>query len=58
MFLVGLSLIADFYLHFAEEPRYPRLALDVLTAFYLNQGVVRDFFERRASGPPERMRMP
>ena len=49
MLLVGLSLVAliVLYLSGVGEPRYLRLAINVVIAFYLNQGVVQQYFERR-----------
>jgi hypothetical protein len=50
MLLVGLSLLIliVLYLSGVDEPRYPRLAINVVIAFYLNQGSVREYFERPA----------
>jgi len=58
MLLVGLALVADLYLWVGGDPRYGRLGIDVIMAFYLNQGVVRAWFERHdpmlpASLPPD-----
>jgi hypothetical protein len=49
MLLVGVSLVALMllYLSGVGEPRYLRLAINVVIAFYLNQGVVQQYFERR-----------
>jgi uncharacterized membrane protein (DUF2068 family) len=49
MLLVGLSLVIliALYLSGVDEPRYLRLAINVVIAFYLNQGLVHDYFERR-----------
>ncbi len=49
MLLVGLSLVALIVLYVTGvgEPRYLRLAINVVIAFYLNQGVVHEYFERR-----------
>jgi hypothetical protein len=49
MLLVGVSLVALIVLYLAGvgEPRYLRLAINVVIAFYLNQGVVQEYFERR-----------
>jgi hypothetical protein len=49
MLLVGVSLVALMllYLSGVGEPRYLRLAINVVIAFYLNQGVVQEYFERR-----------
>lgn len=46
MVVVGVSLVASLYLYWLGDPPYPRMAIDVVLAFYLNQGVVRDYFER------------
>jgi hypothetical protein len=47
MLLVGVSLLALILLSLSgtEDPRYLRLAINVVIAFYLNQGLVRDYFE-------------
>jgi hypothetical protein len=58
MLLVGLTLISDLYLVFVGAPRWPRLATDIVIAFYLNQGVVRDYFEHRADDLPEPRQTP
>jgi hypothetical protein len=50
MLLVGIGLLISLYLYALDDPSYPRLAIDVVMAFYLNQGAVRDYFEERASG--------
>jgi len=49
MLLVGVSLLLLIALHLGgvDEPRYVRLAINVVIAFYLNQGLVRDYFEPR-----------
>jgi hypothetical protein len=47
MVVVGISLVVSLYLYWLGDPPYPRMAIDVVIAFYLNQGDVRDFFERR-----------
>jgi hypothetical protein len=52
MLLVGISLIVDLYLYISAEPRYLRLVIDVVIAFYLNQGLVREHFERRQDADP------
>ena len=57
MLLVGVSLLLliVLYLSGVDEPRYLRLAINVVIAFYLNQGLVREYFERRdaVAGPAE-----
>jgi uncharacterized membrane protein (DUF2068 family) len=52
MLLVGIGLLVSLYLYALDDPSYPRLAIDVVMAFYLNQGAVRDYFEDRAGGRP------
>ena len=47
MLLVGVSLTFGLIVYVQGEPRYGRLVIDVVIAFYLNQGAVRDFFEFR-----------
>ena len=46
MLLVGISLILDLWLYWNGQRYYLRMAFDVVLAFYLNQGAVRDFFVR------------
>jgi hypothetical protein len=46
MLLVGISLIIDLWLYFNGERYYVRMAFDVILAFYLNQGAVREYFAR------------
>ena len=52
MLLVGLSLVSDLYLFASGDPRYARLIIDIVMAFYLNQGMVREHFERRDDPEP------
>jgi membrane protein implicated in regulation of membrane protease activity len=47
MLVVGVSLVASLFLYWRGDPPYLRMAIDVVLAFYLNQGAVRDHFERR-----------
>jgi hypothetical protein len=49
MLLVGLSLVIliGLYLAGVDEPRYLRLVINVVIAFYLNQGLMHEYFERR-----------
>lgn len=47
MLVVGISLVASLVLYWQGDPPYPRMAIDVVLAFYLNQGAVRDYFEGR-----------
>lgn len=53
MLLVGISLVTDLSLYLVGEPRYLRLGIGVVIAFYLNQGLVREYFERREGAGPE-----
>ena len=46
MLLVGISLILDLWLYFNGQRYYVRMAFDVILAFYLNQGAVREYFAR------------
>jgi hypothetical protein len=46
MLLVGVSLTLDLWLYWNGQRYYLRMAFDVVLAFYLNQGAVRDFFAR------------
>lgn len=48
MVLVGAALIVSLRLYWMGQPPYAWMAVDVVLAFYLNQGAVRAFFERRA----------
>jgi hypothetical protein len=50
MLLIGVGLITSLYLYALEDPPYLRMAIDVVIAFYLNQGAVRDYFEGRPGG--------
>jgi hypothetical protein len=47
MLVVGVSLVVSLYLFWLGDPPYLRMAVDVVLAFYLNQGAVREHFERR-----------
>ncbi len=47
MILVGTGLLLSLSLYAVGDPPYARLAIDIIIAFYLNQGVVRDYFEGR-----------
>jgi hypothetical protein len=49
MLLVGISLILDLLLYWNGQPLYLRMAIDVVVALYLNQGAVREYFERQAA---------
>lgn len=46
MLVVGVGLVMGFYLYWLGDPGYLRLLINVVMAFYLNQGAVRDYFER------------
>jgi hypothetical protein len=48
MLLVGISLIVDLILYWNGQAVYQRMAIDVVLALYLNQGAVRQYFERPA----------
>ncbi len=50
MLLVGVGLIISLYLYALGDPPYLRMAIDVVIAFYLNQGAVRDYFDSRPGG--------
>jgi hypothetical protein len=49
MLLVGISLVVDLLLYIGGQPMYLRMAMDVVIALYLNQGAVREYFERSGS---------
>jgi uncharacterized membrane protein (DUF2068 family) len=51
MILVGTGLLLSLSLYAVGDPPYARLAIDIIIAFYLNQGVVRDYFEGRPEKP-------
>jgi hypothetical protein len=44
MLLVLIGLVVNLWAYFGGDPNYLRLALFVVTAFYLNQRVVREVF--------------
>jgi hypothetical protein len=44
MLIVLIGLVANLAAYFGGDPNYLRLALFVVTAFYLNQRVVREVF--------------
>jgi hypothetical protein len=55
MLVVGIGLLAGLTMYGRGDPYYPRLVLNVIMAFYLNQGAVRRYFEARGdrrSGQP------
>jgi hypothetical protein len=47
MLLVGLGLIGNLVLWLLNEPNWIRMAIQAMTAFYLNSSPVRALFERR-----------
>jgi lysylphosphatidylglycerol synthetase-like protein (DUF2156 family) len=51
MVMVGIGLVVSLYLYAQGHPPYLRLAIDVVIAFYLNQGSVRDHFTGRTGQP-------
>jgi uncharacterized membrane protein (DUF2068 family) len=51
MLMVGTGLVLSLYLYAKGDPPYLRLAIDVVIAFYLNQGAVRDYFQDRTGRP-------
>jgi lysylphosphatidylglycerol synthetase-like protein (DUF2156 family) len=57
MVLVGIGLVLSLYLYTLGDPPYVRMLIDVVIAFYLNQGAVRDHFLGR-TGQPEPMASP
>lgn len=46
MLVVGFGLLVSLYVLWLGDPAYSRMAIDVVAAFYLNQGAVRQHFER------------
>ena len=47
MLMVGIGLLISLALYWRGDPSYPRMVIDIVIAFYLNQGLVRDYFEGR-----------
>jgi hypothetical protein len=47
MLAVGIGLLAALAMYVRGDPYYPRLVLNMIMAFYLNQGAVRRSFEAR-----------
>jgi hypothetical protein len=45
MLIVGVGLILSFAVYWVGDPAYIRMVIDIVIAFYLNQGIVRDYFE-------------
>jgi hypothetical protein len=56
MLAVGAGLLAGLALYLRGDPYYPRLLLNMIIAFYLNQGAVRRYFEPPDRPDPERPR--
>ena len=50
MLIVGIGLVFSFAVYWLGDPAYVRMVIDIVIAFYLNQGIVRDYFEGR---PPK-----
>ena len=50
MLVVGIGLFFSLYVYSVGDPPYVRMAIDIVIAFYLNQGAVRDYFEGRTRG--------
>ena len=50
MLVVGVSLLLSFYVYWVGDPTQARMLINVVIAFYLNQGAVRDYFEGQAEG--------
>jgi hypothetical protein len=53
MLLMGVGLVAALILWWNGHPSYPSMAIEVVIAFYLNQGVVREYFRGRGAARPE-----
>jgi hypothetical protein len=47
MLVVGVGLFFSLYVYSVGDPPYVHMAIDIVIAFYLNQGAVRDYFEGR-----------
>jgi hypothetical protein len=52
MLAVGIGLLAGLAMYVRGDPYYPRLVLNMVMAFYLNQGAVRRYFEHRSEPDP------
>jgi lysylphosphatidylglycerol synthetase-like protein (DUF2156 family) len=50
MLVVGVGLVFSLYIYWVGDPPYARMAIDIVIAFYLNQGAVRDYFEGQTRG--------
>ena len=53
MLMVGAGLVFSLVLYWIGDPSYVRMAIGVVIAFYLNQGVVRDHFEGQRNDAAE-----
>jgi uncharacterized membrane protein (DUF2068 family) len=53
MLVVGIGLLVSLYVFWLGDPAYPRMAIDIVVAFYLNQGAVRHHFDRSRSSDAE-----
>jgi hypothetical protein len=58
MVLVGIGLIGNLYLWSIGEPAWIRMAIQAVTAFYLNSEPIRQLFERRSTVEPIILRDP
>ena len=47
MLIVGIGLLFSFWVYWIGDPAYVRMVIDIVIAFYLNQGIVRDYFDGR-----------
>jgi len=56
MLIVGAGLVFSLALYWLGDPSYVRMAINVVIAFYLNQGSVRDHFEGGRGTSPEQAR--
>lgn len=54
MLVLGIGLFVSLVVYWLGDPAYARMAIDVVAAFYLNQGDVRHFFQRPRSVVAER----
>ena len=52
MILVGVGLVGNLYLWAIGEPTWVRMAIQALTAFYLNSSSIRALFEKQPSVEP------
>ena len=46
MVLVGVGLVGNLYLWFLNEPNFVRMAIQAITALYLNSAPIRRIFQR------------